>query len=69
MKLICYPLLNVRSQKCMVRKKWKWGWNYTYVPRKMLIERLARQLKLTEDDVRNQLAKERQWLLKHSQYY
>lgn len=69
MRLICYWLMNVRSQKAMRRKKWKWGRNYTYIPRQTLVKRLARQLNMTEEEVKNQIAKERTYILQHSRYY
>lgn len=69
MRLICYPLMSTCSQRAMKRKKWKWGLNYTYIPKQPLVKRLARQLNMTEEEVRNQIAKERAYILQYSQYY
>lgn len=69
MNLICYPLLQKNSKLAIRRKKWRWGRNYFYNPRIDLLERLAYQLGWTEEQVREQLMREREFLLKYPQYF
>jgi hypothetical protein len=57
------------SQQCMRRKKWRWGRNYTYIPRPQLVKRLASELNMTEQEIRNQIAEERMFILKYGAYY
>lgn len=68
-KLVIYPLLSTRSKRAIRRKKKKWGHPYYYRPKDILIQRLADDLKWTKAMVREQLEQEREFLLKHSDYF
>lgn len=67
--LICWPLLNRRSKRAMLRTRKKWGHPYTYEPREILLSRLSQELSMTKTEVRDQLLTERSWLLEHSRYF
>jgi hypothetical protein len=69
MELKCYPLMQKPSQRCMRREKWRWGRNYTYIPKPNLIRRLSAELGITPDEVREQIALERAFILKNKIYY
>jgi hypothetical protein len=69
MKLVIYPLLNVRSQRAMRRTKKRWGHPYTYQPRRRLITRLSVQLGWSEQQVIETIEKERAFILKHLSYF
>lgn len=63
MKLIIYPLLSTRSRRAIVKTNKKWGWLYQYNPRQILIDRLILELGWTETQVREQIYKERKFLI------
>jgi hypothetical protein len=65
MELKLYPLLCTRSRRAILRTKKKWGGRYHYSPRIELIINLSRKTGLTQDEIRDQLSKEREWLIKH----
>jgi hypothetical protein len=69
MDLIVYPRLRKKSKLAIKRKKWRWGRDYTYKPTPRLINRLSRELAWSADRVQAQIAKEREFLLKYSNYY
>jgi hypothetical protein len=69
MQLKCYPLMCEESQRCMRREKWRWGRTYTYTPKPNLIRRLSAELNMSADEVREQIAKEREFILKNKIYY
>ena len=69
MKLIFYPVLNKRSKLALKRQKKRFGHSYRYIPRMQLVKRLMSQFGMTEDAVRDQLAKEREFILKYPNYY
>jgi hypothetical protein len=64
MNLTLYPRLSTRSKKALTRKNSYWGKLYIYRPRGNLLERLARETGTTVNQVRSQLEKEREYLLK-----
>ena len=68
MKLVIYNRLNLRSQKAMRRVRKKFGHPYEYNPRPVLIHRLCAELELTEAEVREQIAKKREFLTRYRQY-
>jgi len=63
MNLKIYPLLSIKSKKAMLRTKKAWGHPYRYTPRRQLINRLKRELSLSEDAILKQITQERAWLL------
>ncbi len=67
MKMIIYPKLCTRSKNAMKRLRSKWGTIYNYSPRLDLVRRLCYELGLDEEAIYEQIAKERDFLLK-SQY-
>ena len=68
MDLPIYNRLNIRSKRAMKRVRKKWGHSYQYNPRPVLIQRLCRELNWTEEEVREQIAKEREFLTHYRQY-
>ena len=68
MELLCYPKMSPYSQKALKRRLWRFGSVYVYRPYANLVRRLAQELGLTEEKVREQLQKERQWLLGNPWY-
>lgn len=66
MNLTLYPKLGTNSQKALARKSGKWGKPYTYRPRGTLLDRLGRETGMTISQVRSQLEKEREYLLKQN---
>jgi len=66
MDLTLYPRLSTRSKKALTRKNSYWGKPYVYRPRGNLLERLARETGTTVNQVRSQLEKEREYLLKQN---
>jgi hypothetical protein len=63
MDLICYFLLGTKSRRLMKKRSSRWGQKYHYQPREQLVKRLAFELKTTESYIREQLAKERLFIL------
>ncbi len=71
--LILYPLLNLRSKRAILRtyppkSRFK-NKLYIYNPKPILLNRLASQTGMTENQVRQQLLVERRFLLKNKNYY
>jgi len=69
MKLICYPLMNLRSKRAILRTRKQWGHPVGYNPRRVLVERLACELNLSPESVLDQLQKEREFLLEYIRYF
>lgn len=69
MELKIYPRLNKKSKNAIKRKLCSWGRNYQYNPRPHLVRRLSQELGLTEEQVREQIQKERKFLLQYRGYY
>lgn len=67
--LILYPRLNLRSKRAIIKTKKRWGHPYRYNPRQILLSRLSQETGMSEEQVREQLIKEREWLLTHKQYF
>lgn len=65
MNLKYFDLLSPKSQKAMLRVSKAKGWNtpYYYEPKGTLLRRLAQETGATMEEVRNQLIKEREYLL------
>ena len=68
MRLIIYPKLNTTAKRAIRRVRKKWGHPYQYNPRQILINRLCYELNWTEQQVREQIEIEREFLTKHRQY-
>jgi cytochrome c-type biogenesis protein CcmH/NrfG len=69
MELVVYPLLKKESQRAMRRTKRRYGHPYYYTPQARLVRRLANQLGKTEDEIKEQIALERKFLLQYKQYF
>ncbi len=69
MDLKIYPRLGRKSKLCMVRRRWRFKDEYEYHPRSHLVRRLTQEMGHTEEWVRNQIAKEREFLLQYPQYF
>lgn len=69
MQLKIYPRLNQRSKKAMLKQTKRWGHSYNYYPRERLIQRLQQELNMTRQQVLSQIYEEREFLLKHRQYF
>ena len=69
MNLVCYPLMNRRSKRAILRTRKRWGHPVGYNPRRVLVERLASELNLSPEAVLDQLQKEREFLLGHIRYF
>ena len=69
MDLPIYNRLNTRSKRAMRRVRKKWGHPYQYNPRPVLMQRLCAELNMTEAEVREQIAKEREILTRYRQYF
>lgn len=59
-------MLGTRSRRALLRRKGKWGHRYQYTPKPALIKNLAEKLNLFEEDIRQQLYREREYLLKRT---
>ena len=68
MRLIIYPRLGTTAKRAIKRVRKKWGHFYQYNPKTVLIQRLCSELGWTEKEVREQIAKEREFLTRHRQY-
>jgi hypothetical protein len=62
MELICYHRMGTNSRRAMRGKNKRWGWLHFYRPRKALVERLSTELGWNEDEIRDQIAREHQYL-------
>jgi len=69
MNLVCYPLMNLRSKRAILRTRKRWGHPVRYNPRRVLVERLASELNLSSEAILDQLQKEREFLLEHIRYF
>jgi len=58
-------MLGTDSKKALTKKNSRWGKPYIYRPRGTLLTRLSNETGLTLDQVRSQLEKEREHLLKN----
>ena len=63
MQLLLYPRLSTCSRRSLLRRRKKFGHAYDYRPRRRLILRLAYEMGWTESQVREQLLKERAYLI------
>lgn len=68
MKLIIFPLLNKRSKTAIERVRKRFGHPYYYNPKRMLINRLMQELSMSEDEVLEQLRKEREYLTREFRF-
>lgn len=68
MELIIYGRLSPCSKRAIRRVRKKWGHSYQYTPRQILINRLCAELNWSEEQVRNQIIKEREFITKYRQY-
>ncbi|ARV60605.1 hypothetical protein BZZ01_20045 [Nostocales cyanobacterium HT-58-2] len=68
MELKAFPLLDTRCKRLMLRRKHRVGkrgrQTYHYRPQQRLINRLAAQLQMPPQAVRQQIAQERLYLLR-----
>ena len=62
MDLLLYPLLSERSQKALRRLRKGYAKNYVYTPRKVLLDRLKAETGLDDQQIYQQLLKEREYL-------
>lgn len=68
-ELLVWPLLSTRSKRAMLRTKKKWGHPVTYYPRQRLLQRLSEELKMSKEQVLDQIDTEQAFLLKHLRYF
>jgi len=70
MNLICYPLMGTKSKRLMVKrfnkKRSQDGKIYHYEPKRDLISRLAEELNMSKLAVKEQIYKERLFLLRET---
>jgi hypothetical protein len=64
MNLIVYPRLSTRSRRAMLRLKRRSGKPCVYTPHGDLLDRLVGELKLSKEQVLEQIKQERQYLIK-----
>lgn len=69
MRLVIYPFLNLRSKRAMTRIQRKYGHYYSYQPRDILVSRLSQELSMTKEQIREQIRKERNFIIDNQQYY
>lgn len=69
MDLKLFYKLGTQSKRAIKRTHKRGGHPYTYRPRITLCQRLADETGLTVSQVRRQLLKEREFILKHLQYF
>lgn len=69
MQLKLYPKLSTRSKRAILRTTKRFGNPVTYNPRVCLLKRLSSETGLSEKEVRQQLIRERQWLLENRKYF
>ena len=69
MELKLYPRLNLRSKRAILKVKKQFGNPYNYNPWMALLKRLSAETGMSVEEVRNQLFKERRWLIENRQYY
>jgi hypothetical protein len=63
MELLIYPLLSTRSRRAISRARGKYGRPYDYRPRIDLINNLAADLRMSQDQVLDQIKRERDFIL------
>lgn len=63
MDLILYGMLSTRSRRAINRKYGRWGHVYKYLPRETLLANLAKETGWSKESVRQQLYRERAFLL------
>ncbi|OIP78080.1 MAG: hypothetical protein AUK48_02370 [Oscillatoriales cyanobacterium CG2_30_44_21] len=63
MLLKAYPLLSSASKRALKRTKRSFGKPYSYVPRGALLERLAKKLFMSKEEIYSLLMKEREYLI------
>lgn len=73
MDLLCFPLLS-KASRTLMEKRYRFGGGkynnlYRYRPQYRLIQRLSRALNMPENKVREQIAKERLYLLREKYGY
>lgn len=61
---IAYARMSTCSRRAMLRTKTRFGKPYTYQPRIRLLLRLSRELGMDIEQVRDQIQRERQFLLR-----
>ena len=69
MKLVIYPLLHRKSQLAMKRVKTYGGKRYSYSPRAQLLRRLSKELGMSLEAVREQIERERAFLIQYPGYF
>lgn len=69
MDLEIYSLLSKESQRAIKRVKKRFGRPYYYIPQARLVRRLAQQLQKSEEEIREQIAREREFLIEYKRYY
>ena len=69
MEIVLFNRLGTNSKRAMLRINKQWGHSYTYEPRVTLLKRLSAETGMTLTQVRNQLIKERLFLIKHKKYF
>jgi len=62
MDLLLYPLLGKRSRNALKRLRRGYGKNSVYTPRKVLLDRLKAETGLDDQQIYQQLLKEREYL-------
>lgn len=65
MELILYPLLRGNARKAILRTAKRFGHSYQYEPRGNLLQRLSRETGMSLEEVRTQLVKEQEYLIKN----
>ena len=63
MNYIVYPRLSTISKKAIKKRTTRYGRPFQYIPRTNLVDRLARELGMTEQQVLDQIRIERKELL------
>ena len=64
MKVIIFPRLGTDSKRAFLRTRWKFGRTYEYSPKMQLLTRLRKETGMTNEQLLDQIAKERGFLLK-----
>jgi hypothetical protein len=68
-ELIIYPVLGQGSKRAIKRVKKRFGRFYFYTPQDRLVKRLSQELGMSEDKVREQIERERVYLIQYRKYY
>lgn len=61
--------MHTTAKRAILRTRKRWGHPVRYNPRRVLVERLAKELNLSPEAVLDQLQKERKFLLEHIRYF